>query len=158
MGVASQNDFESANQSGHEFRSLLAALRQAHQQLSVEMDKMDALTREPEPDRLRYANLRWKLSQASLTRRSLSARICLQLLPAIRNGDISVLSDIQAADRDLARKSAEHIGRWTTEVIYQRWADYCQASRQIRWQMSGHLEMEQRLLMPLVERAARLEK
>jgi hypothetical protein len=119
---------------------------------------MEALTRETEPDRLRYSHLRWKLSQASLSRRTLCAKICSHLGPTASNEEIDILKTVQEADRDLARASAMHIGRWSADSIQTSWSAYCQASGEIRWKMRAYLGLEQRLLFPILERAARLGK
>jgi hypothetical protein len=153
----SRADSATPGSNHHDSRALLAAIKQTHQQLISEMANMEALTRETEPDRLRYSHLRWKLSQASLSRRNLCAKICDHLRPAVTKAECETLTTIQDADRELARASAMHIGRWSADSIQTSWSAYCQASGEIRWKMRAYLGMEQRLLFPIIERAARLE-
>ena len=137
--------------------ALLEALRQTHRQLLAEMANMEDLTREKAPDRRRYSQVRWRLSQASLARRTLSARICAGLGAMVEQKDRQTLKEIRTADCELARNSAAHIHRWSADRIEADWLGYCQASREMRWKMEAHLDMERRFLLPLLERPARLE-
>lgn len=145
-------EFEASSGREADAGPLLAALKQTHQQLHAEMAGMEALTREQSPDRLRYPQLRWRLSQASLARRNLSARIRADLEPRVEPRDRATLKDLRDADCDLARNSAAHIGRWSADSIDANWPAYCQASREIRWKMEAYLDMERRLLFPILER------
>lgn len=135
-------------------KSLLADLRDAHRQLLAELDNMEAITGQPEYDRARCATGRWKISQASLARRVLSSRICDFFLPRCGPADVVSLRNLQEADRELLRKSGDHVRRWTAETIERDWRGYCQASQEIRWLLHAHLAVEQRLLYPLLERSA----
>jgi hypothetical protein len=158
MPITSRVDTGLPGSNQHDARVLLEAIKQAHQQLIAEMTSMEALTREIEPDRLRYSHLRWKLSQASLSRRTLCAKICSHLSSAATDEESDILKTVQEADRELARASAMHIGRWSADSIQSSWPAYCQASGEIRRKMMAYLGMEQRLLLPILERAARLGK
>jgi hypothetical protein len=158
MPVTSRADSVTPGSNQYDARALLAAIKQAHQQLITEMTNIEALTRETEPSRLRFSHLRWKLSQASLSRRTLCAKICDHLGPTVTDEESAALKTVQEADRELARASAMHIGRWSTDCIESSWSAYCQASGEIRWKMRAYLGMEQRLLFPILERAARLGK
>lgn len=149
--VASQYIPESAQVA----QSLLTDLKQAHRDLLAELANMDDITRQPAYDKARCATGRWKISQASLARRVLASRICDYFLTRCEPADVGALRDLQEADRDLLRKSAGHVAHWTGEAIEHDWRDYCKASQEIRWLMHSYLAVEQRLLYPLLERAAR---
>lgn len=156
MRRSSSAEFKGSQPKGDDSRALLAAIKQVQGQLTAEMAKMDALTREERPDRARYSHLRWQLSHYSLMRRMLSAKIFAHLEQIVSQADAEALRTLRASDRELARSSTAHIGRWSTETINIAWLDYCEASRDIRWKMRAYLRMEQQLLFPILERAARL--
>jgi hypothetical protein len=137
------------------FLALLASLRTSHEVLVTEMENMESLTREATPEDSRLPGMRWRLSQASLARRTLSARICDHIQPVVEALELAEIKQLQVADRAWARESAAHIAHWSARSIQQDWEDYCRASRRIRWKMRGHLKMEQRLLFPILERLAR---
>jgi hypothetical protein len=149
--------FEDSSPRKSSIRPLLAALRHSHEQLITEMATLDALTEEKNPDRLRYSQVRWRLSRASLTRRNLSARICADLDSLVGQSDRLTLKEIRNADCELARNSAVHVGQWPADSIDTNWPDYCDASREIRRRMEAYLDLERRLLFPLLERAVAAE-
>lgn len=137
--------------------ALLASIRTCHERLAAEMDNMESLTCEAEPDAFRLSSLRWRLSQASLARRTLSFRICDQIRPIVAPAELADIKQLQEADRALARESATHVGRWSASSIQQYWTDYCRASGEMRRKMATHLGLEQKLLFPVLDRLARLE-
>lgn len=134
---------------------LLADLKQAHRDLLAELDNMDGITRQATCDKTRCATGRWKISQASLGRRVLAGRICDYFLTRCEPADVGALRELQEADRELLRASVSHVARWPAEAIERDWRGYCKASQEIRWQMHAHIAAEQRLLCPLLDRAAR---
>ena len=136
-------------------QALLASIRTCHERLATEMDNMESLTSEAEFDGFRLSSQRWRLSQASLARRTLSVRICDQIRPIVAALELADIKQLQEADRALARESATHVGRWSAGSIQQYWDDYCLASREMRRKMATHLGMEQKLLFPILERLAR---
>ena len=115
---------------------------------------MDLLTREPKLDSLRFTAGRWKISQASLRRRTLSARIRDYFRTRGTAAEIRDLIELEKADLTLLRASASHISLWSLNAIRGDWPGYCQHSRQIRHQMDRFITLEQRELYPLLEKAA----
>ncbi|MDP9423284.1 MAG: hypothetical protein M3Q19_10740 [Pseudomonadota bacterium] len=138
--------------------ALLASIRTCHERLAAEIDNMESLTQEAKLDTFRLSSLRWRLSQASLARRTLSSRLCDQVRPFLAATDLANIKQLQEADRALARESANHVGRWSAGSIEERWADYCEASREVRRKMAIHLELEQKLLFPILARLARHQR
>ena len=134
---------------------LLAALRDAHADLRLEIANMDLNTQGRTPDSLAYASARWKISQASLKRRQLAAEARHVLLAAGTDADRAVLRTLEEAEHQMMRRSREHVGRWTIARIDRDWDRYCEASRMIRWHMGAHLLFERKTLFPLLDRAAR---
>ena len=134
--------------------ALQVQLRGAHHALLGAMDNMQQVTLGQLPERSRFAAARWRLSQASLMRRSLSARIIAYISDRIDADDHERLGGFQAADRRMMQRSAQHVGAWTIDTITNDWPGYCEASREIRSHMKAHVELECRMIMPMLERLA----
>jgi hypothetical protein len=135
-------------------RTMLDQLRGAHHALLMEIANMESLTLERRLDTGRCMAGRWKISQASLARRMLSARICDYFLARCSLPDTDHLLDLRSADRELVGRSANHVATWSAQAISGDWRGYCAASRDIRARMNEHIVREQRALYPLLERSA----
>ncbi len=142
---------------GSESEVLLAQLRGAHDLLLREMEKLDWITAGPFPDGPGFPAARWQLSQASLRRRTLSAKIADFLCTRIDDGDSRCLKMLRSENQIAVAKSARHIQDWTTQSIRHDWIGYCMASREIRTQMKANLLLEQQMLYPILERLARAD-
>ena len=137
---------------GSRSRALLVQLRDAHERLLGEMEKLDRITLGPLADGSEFAAARWQLSQASLRRRTLSARVAEFLVGRIDDGDARRLKMLQSENQVAVTRSARHIRDWTTQTIRQDWIGYGMASRQIRMQMTANILLEQQMLYPILER------
>jgi hypothetical protein len=137
--------------------SALTELRDAHRQLHNEVANMKAVTREPQPDADRLANARWRISQASLRRRRISASIRDALLPAVGVQDRVTLKSLQEADLELHRKSREHVSTWTTQKdkFETDWQGYCKAAQLMLMHTDNYLLLEEGIFYPIIERAGR---
>ena len=137
--------------------STLAELRDAHRQLLTEIANMKALTEEPQPDANRLATARWRISQASLRRRCISARIRDALLPGVSAEDRASLKSLQEADLELHRRARTHVSTWTTEKdkFKRAWQGYCEAAQLMLWHIDAYIALEQRMFYPIIERAER---
>ena len=144
-----------ADAGADDFAVLLASLKSSHEHLAVEMANMEALTQRAEPDGPALSSLRWRLSQASLARRTLAGRICELIQSRIGTVELCNVKQLLAADRALARDSAAHVAGWSSASIQKDWEAYCKASRKIRWKLRSHLGLEQRLLFPILAELAR---
>lgn len=140
----------------HVAKHLLAELQKAHRELLEQIANMEAVTGEPSYDCEKLANARWKISQASLARRTLAARICDYLMPRCDASQIAAIRSLQEADRNLLRTSAAHVGLWRTNLTEQDWRGYCRASRDVRRRMRAHIMLEQRILYGILEHATRI--
>ena len=138
--------------------TMLAQLRGAHHNLRAEIANMEVLTAEAELDASRCMAGRWKISQASLARRTLSARICDYFLTRCTLAESQDLQALREADRAMLRKSAAHVVDWTATAILADWARYCAASRAIRAEMLKLIAREQAVLCPLLERSAGIHR
>ncbi|MDV3256924.1 MAG: hypothetical protein LOX97_03915 [Sphingomonas sp.] len=133
------------------FLSLLAEARQAHDALFLEMAKFNDVTLGPLPGHASLATGRWRLSKASLQRRTLSARTIQFLCRRPDTAGSEAVGAFRAADCQMIKRSAEHVREWTVQAITADWAGYCRASREIRGHMSNHLSLEKELIFPLLE-------
>jgi formate dehydrogenase maturation protein FdhE len=113
---------------------------------------MDAVTRSSTADPLAYTGARFRISKASMGRRSLFNTICADVRKNASPQESAVIEQLATGDRALAGKSAAHVMRWTADAIAADWHGYCQASRQIRKQMAIELDAEASLLFALLER------
>ena len=151
--VAYQHSY-SLPQRQSESWTLLVQLASAHDQLADEIENLDRLTNGNEPDPGEITSGRWRISQASLKRRSLACRIFDFLAERLDGADLATLKTAQAADQQMMRRSADHVGNWTIRKICSDWQGYCAASRQIRNHMKAHIQMERQSLYSLLERLA----
>lgn len=131
--------------------TLLVQLSGAHDHLLQEIENFGQVARGSFPDSSQFAAARWKLSQASLRRRSLSARIIEFLSARLEGEDLANLAAFQAADQKMMQRSARHVGRWSIQTISKDWYVYCAASRDIRMLMKAHVQLEQQMLYPMLE-------
>src|SRR5687768_664450 len=151
--VAKQIDLDHSPH-GSQSGALLVQLREAHERLLGEMVRLDRVTLGPLADGSEFAAARWQLSQASLRRRTLSARIADFLAGRIEEGDARCLKMLQSENQVAVARSARHIRDWTAQAIRQDWTGYGIASRQIRLLMKANILLEQQMLCPILERLA----
>lgn len=134
--------------------ALLVQLSSAHDQLIAEMGNLDAITRREAAEPADITSGRWRISQASLKRRSLACRVFDFLADRLEGPDLAMLKEVRAADQAMMRRSAAHVGKWTMENICSDWPAYCDASRNIRVHMSAHIQLERQSLYPVLEALA----
>jgi hypothetical protein len=126
----------------------------AHRTLQNQITELGRVTASDTPDRQRLVAARWRISQASLTRRLLWRRLYQMLLSVAAAEDAVVLKQLQRLDDRMIRASSDHTARWSTNEALARWNLYCLASEAVRHRMSGALATERRLLFPLLARYA----
>lgn len=130
--------------------SLLMDLHRAHEDVLGGMEELGRLTRDSLPDDQALSSARWKLSQASMRRRLLWARILGHLAPVVDRDANDDLLRLQKLDIELLGASTDHIKKWTIDAIIADWPGYCLASRHMRWKMIARMEEEKRVLYPLL--------
>jgi hypothetical protein len=138
--------------------ALLVQLSSAHDRLIAEMENLDRMTHGPRPELSEITTGRWRLGQASLRRRSLASRSFDFLAARLEGSDLMLVKKMQATDQEMMRRSASHVGNWTTRTIWEDWKGYCAASRDIRTHMRAHILAERQMLYPLLERLAEAGK
>ncbi len=118
------------------------------------MASFNELTMGPVPDHAALAAARWRLSNASFHRRTLSARIIQFLGRRTEIGASEAICAMRSADGQMMQRSAEHVRDWTVQAITGDWEGYCRASREIRAHMTNYLSLEREVMFPLLQRLA----
>lgn len=133
-------------------RTLLVQLYGAHDHLLRAMDSLGTVAAGPQPEVAEITTLRWRLSQASLRKRTLCASIHDFLGTRLDGLDLIRLREVQASDQEMLRRSASHVGKWSTHTIGQDWPGYSRDSCQIRMHMGAQIRLEKQTLYPLLQR------
>lgn len=134
--------------------ALLSQLGQAHEQLLREMENMDRITLGPIPDARELTAARWRIGQASLRRKTLSAGILAFLADRVDARNAGTLKVLRSENQLAMSRSTAHVYGWTVQTISRDWDRYCRASRDIRMQMKANILLEKQSLYPLLERLA----
>lgn len=133
---------------------VLAEYAAKQQALVNGMGVLAELTSQASVDLDGLKNARWRLSQASLARRSLWRKVYANLMAEVGPAERSVLASLELADRALLAKSAAHVAQWSIARIELDWRGYCDASRAMRSAMKSTILDEQRRLFPILEKVA----
>jgi hypothetical protein len=129
---------------------LLDELREAHSAVRDCLREMDVLTSR---DRLNLADLtsaRFRISKASLIRRSLFTTACAALGRLGPDCGKAVVESLRRLDSQMRVKSTSHVEHWTAKRIASDWPGYCAASRELRADMDKQLTTEEALFFPLL--------
>lgn len=127
---------------------------QAHVRLLASLNRLADVTGGRFPDRARYTQARFRLSHASFTRRTILENVFQLLLPNATPDDLRALGDLQSTGSAMRLESAAHVSRWTADAIEADWPAYCAASAALRRRMKARVEIEKRLVYPLLEQRA----
>lgn len=130
---------------------MLAELKEAHERLLLAMSNLDHVTRGPLPAKDVIIDARWSIGRASLARRTVWNRIHDQLSNRASKVEMDDLRRLRECDMALLRSSSDHVAKWGIASVVQNWADYCDASRGIRWKMRAAMGAEQRVLYPMLD-------
>lgn len=131
-------------------RGLLGELREAHSSVRDCLREMDVLTSRGELNLVELTSARFRISKASLARRSLFTTACVALGKLGSEGGKAVVESLRRLDGQMRVKSMSHVGHWTANSIASDWLGYCAASRELRADMEKQLTTEEALLFPLL--------
>jgi hypothetical protein len=131
---------------------LLTRLRAAHCEVLKCIAELERVAGEPGPDVSRYTAARFRISRASLERRSLWQRARRHLQSKTTAADAEKIRFLASIDSDLGRCTTDHVERWTVVAIQCDWAGYRDASRLMRERMSECIKAEKQILYPLLAR------
>lgn len=133
---------------------LLVQLRGAHDQLLREIENIDRIALGPLPATSDLGAARWRISQASFKRRTLTSRILDFLADRANSFESVELGKLRSENQVAMSRSARHVYLWTLQDICEDWQGYRKASRDIRMQKKANILLEKQLLYPILERLA----
>lgn len=132
--------------------ALLADMQKTHLRLIASIADLTRITARPQADKVEYAAIRFRVSEASLARRIVCRAACDHLEPLVSHFDQQSLARLRTLDADLARLGSQHVNRWTTDRISLEWEGYCRASTEVRRALLKQVELERTLLQPLLHK------
>ena len=130
--------------------AILADLELTHSRLLSAIQNLAKTTRRPSPDKLEYSAARFRVSQASLARRTVFRAACTYFEAVASTAEQETISRLRQADSDLGRLASQHVSRWSTERVADQWDGYCCASRDMRRALLKQIELERAMLFPLL--------
>lgn len=131
-------------------------LKEADSSLLECLAVMGRITGQPEGDKCEYTNARYKISQASLARRTLVRRICEYLRARVRDAEAQAIQKLEVEQYELMRRSTEHVSRWSSQDVGRDWRGYCIASHEIQQHMLTNVESERQVLYSMLQRGSYL--
>lgn len=137
------------------FASFAQELELRHAAVIEALATMKLATESERPDRETFANARWKLSNASLMRRTLCRRIYACFPGLLNERESATIERLRSADQELMARSMRHVSKWNAAAIEANWAEYCTASRDLRAAMRQSISEEKFALCPLLHRLSR---
>jgi hypothetical protein len=154
--IAQQQKTQSAPAlDGHSFSrswAILGDLQDAHIRLTASIRDLARITERPCSDKVEYSAVRFRVSEASLARRSAFRAACDHLLPIASPADQQTIGRLRSADAELAKHASEHVRQWTTEMVDQDWQGYCLSSREMGHALQKQIGLERSLLYPLLHK------
>ena len=133
-----------------DFRRLHDDLKNAHLDVRKCLEEMETITSKSELNRVELASARFRISKASLTRRTV-ASACLSALSGCQMESAkTVVESLRRLDLHMRARSATHVAHWTADRIEGDWWGYCRASRELRCEMGKQLITEATMLLPLL--------
>lgn len=131
-------------------RELLDGLKEAHASVRECLDEMKGITSRNQVNRLELTNARFRISRASLNRRTIFNAACNEIARDGAAHEKTVIRDLRQFDLEMGSKSAAHVAHWTSERIEFDWSGYCAASQRLRAEMAVHLTTQEALLWPML--------
>ncbi|UAK25616.1 hypothetical protein [Sphingomonas nostoxanthinifaciens] len=130
---------------------MIETLRQQHRDLVRLIGELAAVTSTARPQITALASLRLKLGRASQDR---SSHLHYVIYPTVERYLPQYTKAIaQLKQQEVLARSAstKHVGKWTLAAIEQDWSGYCLASKGIRSGMLDRIDLERRVLNPMLE-------
>lgn len=134
--------------------ALLAELKRVHRDLLEASDAFEAMLRKPAPDAMLLANVRLKLIVPNGRRRMLLEKI-YAALGELSPGDAERIRQLRAEGVAAVMRSSQHIAVWTPRQVMDNWQGYLAGSIGIPSSVRASVQLEQRVLYPLLSADAR---
>lgn len=133
---------------------LLSELEKVHDRFVACLGALARTTAKPAADKLEYALIRFRVSEASLARRMIVRAACEYLMDAASPNDQRAISRLRTMDSDLARETSRHVHCWTSAKVSDDWEGYSRASKDIRRVVLAQVELERATLYPMLRNRA----
>lgn len=134
---------------------LLAELRSAHSALLHAVRRLNQLGCGPTPSERDLIFARSQVSKARIERRLLLARVLGHLAPSASRRTELKLRSIQESDINLLQRSVDHVSRWKTPDAIVDWRRFGSESARLLQQFITHVELEKRVLYPILKELER---
>ena len=128
----------------------LDRLKGAHSDLLSAIGSLAELAHGPLPDEQLLISIRWKVSEASLSRRLLWGRIHAYLSKRVDAAGERHLRELQDIDVGLIRASVRHVSKWSVDAIMGNWTGYCHDADLMMAKMVHAIGAERRILYPIL--------
>ena len=134
---------------------MLEQLQGIHAELLSAISDLEMLIARASPDRSTLAEVRLKLSRASMRRmRFLEYAVYPQLLDGASAANTQTLKKLRDDAAALRAVSTSHVGRWTLQQAVDDWNGYRRASAAMTTSMRARIATEIEVLGPLFAQAS----
>jgi len=131
---------------------MLAELRRHHEKIGELLTALGTLCEDRHADIVKVSAVRLELTRASRARSAfLNAVVYPKVMRTCPPEKRLALEKLKSDGLLMLVRSGDHIRRWTTREITQDWPGYCLASAAARQTMRARIELEARLLYPLLK-------
>lgn len=72
----------------------------------------------------------------------------------VTDAEQRLLEELQLSHHGMLQIPTQHTGKWTLEAIARNWPEYRRETRDLVRKWSNKAELDQRFVLPLVERCA----
>lgn len=139
-----------------EAETLLRELHETAESLQPCLSELEKVLSKPALDPGALTSVRLKLAGLRLTRGPLINKVSELLSGKVTDAEERILRELKALHHRILQEAAAHTGKWTLTAIARDWPGYRRATRGLMRQWVAKAEMEQRLVHPLLEKAAKL--
>lgn len=122
----------------------------AHRALTACTEELHQVLAQQKPDRARLTSVRLKLAQLRLVHGPLIGKIAVFIATQCTPAQTEKLTELRISHEKLLQDAAAHTGRWTLGAIEANWPEYRQAARELLRRSMHKMQMDQRLLYPLL--------
>jgi len=130
-------------------RSLLLALKSAHNEVLAAADAFDRILRGPHPGDVALTGIRLKLTVTNGRKRVLLERI-YAAFGELPPGEAEQVRALRADAAATLQRASAHIARWTTREMTKNWAGYVTDCKPVPPSIRASVSAERRFLYPML--------
>ena len=131
---------------------MLKELQQLHAIMDHCIEAIPEVVNQPNPDRNRIVDMRWRFAQARASRHFLVERICAHLGLDADPAVAEAIASVRDANRKILVGSAWLISQWTLDRVCNHWNEYRSEMTNVRSRWRANVEKEKAVLYPLLAR------